>query len=181
MKEIFKDVKDFEGLYQVSNFGRVKSWIGRTNCDIAHGRILKTHLNRKTKYLTVILYKNYRQKCFSIHRLVAINFIDNPSNLKTVNHKDFNRCNNGVENLEWLSMRDNLLHGIREKGNDRGEKNPHHKLTEKQVLKIRIINSDNPNITYKKISNIFNISSDSISLICRNKTWQHVYPKHLKT
>lgn len=75
---------------------------------------------KKKGYLTVGLWKNGKAKTRSIHRLVAIAFIPNPNNLDTVNHKDFNRHNNNVENLEWMSLSDNLSYtqysqGIKQK------------------------------------------------------------------
>ena len=102
--EIWKDIPDYEGLYQVSNFGRVKSlYFGKE-------RILKLSIN-KYKYLTVILHKNKKQKSFTVHRLVCLAFTPNPNNLPCINHKDENKQNNCVDNLEWCTNKYNSNYG----------------------------------------------------------------------
>lgn len=103
-KEIWKDIRGYEGLYQVSNLGRVKSL-----CFSTH-RILKYNRTR-CGYLTVALYKNGIQKRYLIHRLVAEAFIQNPLNLPEVNHKDENKENNSAENLEFCDHKYNSNYG----------------------------------------------------------------------
>ena len=103
--EIFKEINDFEGYY-ISNLGRVKSCKRKTEKFIAvkddtHG------------YLIVKLWKDNKQYSKKIHRLVAEAFISNPENLRDVNHKDENKQNNKVENLEWCNRQYNLNHGTR--------------------------------------------------------------------
>ena len=97
--EIWKDVVGFEGLYKVSNFGRVRA-VGH---GLRRGCIMIDKLNKIDGYMHLTLAKNGVQYHFVTHRLVAIAFIPNPDNKPTVNHKDFNRCNNRVENLEWMT------------------------------------------------------------------------------
>ena len=105
MEEIWKDKKDYEGHYQVSNFGRVKS--------IKFGKeiILKQHINIKGGYYYVCLLKNGKHKNYYVHRLVAQAFIDNPNNLPEVNHKDECKTNNVVSNLEWCDRKYNHNYG----------------------------------------------------------------------
>ena len=103
--EIWKDVKGYEGKYQVSSFGRVKSFA-------RNGRILKPALN-KNGYLLVNLWNNNHSKSFYVHRLVAEAFIPNPLNLRFVNHKDECKTNNFVENLEWCTKDYNESYGTR--------------------------------------------------------------------
>ena len=93
--EIWKDIKDYEGLYQVSNFGSVKSFNGRWN----NVQILKPSL-QKNGYLTVSLRRKGTLKTSKILRLVAEAFLPNPDNLPEVNRIDDNKLNNCVENLE---------------------------------------------------------------------------------
>ena len=105
-KEVWKDIENYEGLYQISNLGKVKS-LNYRNTGKEH--ILKTRLC--SGYLYVILYKNCICKNWSIHRLVATTFINNPDNLPCVNHIDENKLNNRVENLEWCSYEYNNNYG----------------------------------------------------------------------
>ena len=119
MEEIWKDIKGYEGLYQVSNLGRVKS-LGRWVYKEYRGKrwqgekILK-QIKNKFGYLRVYLYKNRKAKCYAIHRLVAQVFIPNPYNLPQVNHKDEDKSNNRVDNLEWCTSFYNNEYGTRKK------------------------------------------------------------------
>lgn len=98
--EVWKDIKGYEGRYQVSNMGRVKS--------------LNYHRERKEKllnpsedsygYLIVLLYKDGKRKLAKVHRLVAETFLNNPDNLPSINHKDENKKNNCANNLEYCSI-----------------------------------------------------------------------------
>lgn len=97
---MWKDIENYEGLYQVNELGEVKS----------KGRILKPRPNG-VGYFQVALYKNGIRKDFYVHRLVAKAFIPNPDNLPEVNHKDENKSNNTVENLEWCSAEYNINYG----------------------------------------------------------------------
>lgn len=98
-KEIWKPVVGYEGHYQVSNCGRVKS--------IKFGKEIIMKQNIRRGYYYVNLYKNGILKTYQVHRLVAEAFLDNPDNLPCVNHKDENKLNNNVDNLEWCTIRYN--------------------------------------------------------------------------
>lgn len=114
--EIWKDIKNYEGLYQVSNLGRVKSLdrkvktgIKYNDYKIAKGKILK--LNQKRNgYLTVDLSKENKVKTITVHRLVALNFIPNPKNKEEINHINCKKYDNRVENLEWVTSEENKEH-----------------------------------------------------------------------
>lgn len=128
--EIWKDIEGYEGLYQVSNFGNVKSLnynrSGKEN-------ILKPQKN-ENKYLHISLCKNKKQKTFLLHRLVALAFLKNPQNFPCINHKDENKENNHVDNLEWCTHEYNLKYGTRlEKIS---EKRKGFKFTEESVQKM---------------------------------------------
>ena len=97
MREIWKDVVGYEGLYQVSNMGNVRS-LKWKNCGYTRNLWLKPH---NKGYFQVELVKNKKKKTFVVHRLVSVAFIPNPDNLPCVNHKDENKQNNCVDNLEW--------------------------------------------------------------------------------
>jgi hypothetical protein len=131
MQEIYKDVQGFEGLYQVSNLGNVKS--------------LKTH-NKKEKLLTqenvkskdvnykrVKLHKEGSYKRFLVHRLVAMHFIPNPDSKPQVNHIDNNTSNNVVSNLEWCTGAENMKHS-----RDQGRQNKVTELAIKAMIKANI-------------------------------------------
>ena len=109
-KEKWKDIKGYEGLYQVSNLGNIKSLNRTTNIPnakrIEKEKILK--LNTRNGYYVINLRKNGKRISKQIHRLVAEAFIPNNDNKPFVNHKDFNRLNNNIENLEWCTQKENV-------------------------------------------------------------------------
>lgn len=111
MTEEWKPVVGFEGLYEVSNFGNVKS--------ICAGRWKSTMIRKpvpdRDGYLTVNLKKNGKYVCAKIHRLVAKAFISNPNNLPQINHKDEDKANNRADNLEWCDCRYNNNYNDRPK------------------------------------------------------------------
>lgn len=105
--EIWKDIAGYEGLYQISNFGNVKSLEKKVINRINKEKKLKMFDNGHG-YYQVVLQKNKEKKSFKVHRLVARAFLSNENNLPCVNHKDCNRKNNHVENLEWCSIDYNI-------------------------------------------------------------------------
>ena len=109
IEEIYKDIKDLEGKYQVSNFGNILSLNYHRS---GKSRLLKPRKD-KDGYLRVCLYKGKKYKNFYIHRLVAETFIPNSENLTEINHIDEDKTNNRVDNLEWKSHKDNCNHGTR--------------------------------------------------------------------
>ena len=104
--EIWKDIKDYEGIYQVSNLGRVKSLEKVVNNRKYPEKIMKQTLSED--YLRVTLYKNSKRNTKQVHRLVAEAFIPNPENKPQIDHKDANKTNNFVSNLRWCSQKENL-------------------------------------------------------------------------
>ena len=110
MKEVWKDIHNYEGLYQVSNLGRVKSFRKSTKYGSQDEYILKPHL-ANNGYCQVTLYDNTVRHKFLVHRLVAEAFIQNPNNYPQVNHKDENPLNNSVSNLEWCTAEYNNAYG----------------------------------------------------------------------
>lgn len=111
MKEIWKDIEGYEGLYQVSNTGKVKSFRQGKRNGASNEYLLKLTLNANG-YPQIMLYRspNDRHKHL-VHRLVAQAFIPNPDNLEAVNHKDENPLNNNVDNLEWCTLSYNNAYG----------------------------------------------------------------------
>lgn len=188
MKEVWKDVFGYEGLYQVSNFGRVKSldrletikcrWGGEALRPVK-GKILipRVHSNG---YLRVGFG---RKKDVYIHRLVAQAFIPNPDNKPQVNHKDMNKKNNSVENLEWCTQKENNVHSYETRcvsnefmriiatcENHKISALKRRRFTLKQVNEIRTLLS--LGVSHKKISEIFNCSRQLIDTISKNKDYE---------
>ena len=107
MKEIWKDIKGYEGLYKFSNLGNIKSLNG-------YGHKKEIILSPiKNRYWNVILSKNGKKKNYLVHRLVAEAFIPNSNNYSQINHKDENSKNNRVDNLEWCNSKYNCNYGTR--------------------------------------------------------------------
>ena len=128
MEEIWKDIEGYEGLYQVSNFGNVKSMNYR---NLGYEKNLVPKVSNKGR-LWVELAKNGEKKPLQISRLVAKAFVDNPNNYPVVNHLDENPMNNNVENLEWCTLSHNVRFSlgkhperIRKSIQNRAKKNPH--------------------------------------------------------
>lgn len=110
--ENWKDIKGYEGLYQISDCGRVKClmmWDVNARGYIERVKMMKP-VDNGNGYLYVTLHKDNRRKNRYIHRLVAEHFIENPMSKRVVNHKDYNKHNNSVDNLEWVSQRENIVY-----------------------------------------------------------------------
>ena len=143
--EIWRDIPGYEGLYQVSNFGRVKSF----HC----GRILKTSWRGKG-YVSVTFRENRKMY---VHRLVAEVFVPNPDNKPQVNHIDGVRTNNRADNLEWVTNCENVRHAL-------ARQFAGHKLTAAQVALIQ----KNPNrLTHEQLAHLFNVPAAVIRQIRR--------------
>lgn len=110
---LWKDLQGYEGLYQISNTGKIKSLVRQINTPTGFGFLkerIKVPANHKQGYLKVDLVKDSKPKRFFIHRLVANSFIPNPENKPEVNHKNGIKTDNRVENLEWCTPSENSYH-----------------------------------------------------------------------
>lgn len=149
--------------YAVSNFGRIKSLRGRWG----ESRILKPSLVRG--YLHVALCSGGEPKHFNVHRLVAQAFIPNPQNKPQVNHRDGNKLNNHVSNLEWTTSAQNQRHAVDIGLKKSGEGCSWSKLTQEQVLYIR----ENPEgLTAIALASLLDIDQVTISAIQRGMIWK---------
>lgn len=176
-QEEWRDVPDYEGMYQVSDLGRVKSLQRKTERIHSKSRIklVKEIIRKQTKekdgYLQVCLKKDLKVKTFKTHRLVATLFISNPENKPQVNHKNSIKTINDVFNLEWNTSKENINHALDFGLMPRGEKSYKTILTEKQVLEIRKIGKS---ILQREIGKMYGVSEETIGLILRRKTWRHI-------
>lgn len=113
-EEIWKDISNYDGVYQISNLGRVKTKDRMLERKYHNGYVRKGQFIKPQKdkdgYLRINLYKNGKPKASLIHRLVAQEFISNPNNLPQINHINLNKQDNRVENLEWCTAQENIKH-----------------------------------------------------------------------
>lgn len=175
-----KEIKDFPN-YKVNNkgevFSTVRKYIKRNGEEFLQNRVKKlTPVPFKsTGYLRVSLSNDKGRKSKTIHRLVAEAFIPNPENKPQVNHIDGNKTNNCVDNLEWVTAKENVKHAV-----DNGINIPHYgsnnknsKITEKQVCEIITLMSKGYN--NKEIADIYNLNDGYVSLIRHKKRWSTVW------
>ena len=138
--EIWKDINGYEGVYQVSNLGRVRSLDRFVNSVNGKRKVKGQIMNFTTRsgYNVLILRKYNIKKSKQVHRLVAEAFIQNTNNKPFVNHKDFNRKNNNVENLEWVTQKENVNWS---KQNYGGRKNKTNSNTGEKYISFRKTNN----------------------------------------
>lgn len=179
MIEIWKPIAGYEGFYEVSDLGRIRSNNRYTNIILRDGsKSLRTHTGRVLKgcldghgYYGVYLSKNNNIKRVKISKLVARTFLDNPHNYKVVNHIDGIKTNDLLINLEWCDHNYNMAHAVRIGLIDsKGEKNSMAKLNIEKVNYIRYLYS-NTKTSQRKLSLIFNVHQTTIGKILRNKIW----------
>lgn len=174
--ELWNEVIGYEGIYEISSFGRVKSLSRK----IPHWRggflnskekIMSCFLSN-TGYLTISFFTNNIKKNFLIHRLVAIAFIPNPDNLPEVNHKDGDKLNPLKSNLEWSTESENIIHAFKNNLKcSKGINNPVSKLTEIEVLEIR---SKSVFTSRKILSQEYKVSIPCIRKIINRMSWTHI-------
>ena len=166
MTEIWKDIEDYEGKYEVSNLGRIKS-LKRLD---SIGKPIKERILKSSSwhgYLKIRLCKNGKTHSFRINRLVAIHFVANPDSKPQVNHIDGNKTNNSVTNLEWNNSSENLTHASKN-----GLLKPFSKLTKEEVKSIRALKDKG--ISQENIGKMFNISRREVGYIHNKKCWVNI-------
>lgn len=169
MKETYKDIKGYEGIYQVSNLGNVKRLNYRGT---GKERLLKNYLGC-VGYYKICLSKDGKVTTVNIHRLISQTFIPNPENKPQVNHINGIKTDNNIKNLEWVTSKENMQHA-HDTGliiSSKGEHRSLSKLTEIQVLEIRKIGKLKTQI---ELSRMYNVDQSLISYVLNNKIWKHV-------
>lgn len=179
-KETWKPVKNYQGVYFVSNNGRVKSIDRYISCHKKYkrkilGRILKIQRNPINNYEYILLRVNGKVYLNLIHRLVARAFIGICPPKHQVNHKDLNKSNNKSYNLEYLTAKENMHHMFKNKtiNYQRGEDRKNSKLTNKKVIKIRK-EYKLGNKTQEKIANFYGIALSTCNEVIHRKKWKHI-------
>lgn len=181
-KEVWKPIVGYEGLYEVSDMGRVRSLDRKIKIESYKGgnqhqkrfEVSYKIIFRKGVILKDRYQKNYSSvqlcgKSFKVHRLVASTFIPNPLNKLEVNHIDNNPGNNNISNLEWVTRSENIQHAVRQNRMINGERNWQAKLTEDDVRKIR-----KSILPTKELVKIYNVHRRQIYRIKRRLQWKHI-------
>ena len=167
IEEEWKPVMGYEGLYEVSSYGRVRSFKRNPT-----GKLLKPCPNSMGRLQLILHNSNKEKKSWMIHRLVADHFICKRPEGLVCRHLDGNYLNNVVTNLSWGTItenqRDRLGHGT----DSRGEKQANLKLTAKDVLDIRWARTFD--FTFQEIADYFGISNSHCDSIVKRKTWSHI-------
>lgn len=159
-----KQIKGYEGLYTISTNGDVFSLYTNKKLKIA---------NNGNGYMSVMLYKNKIGTRFYIHRLVGLHFIENYDNKPQINHKDGDKSNNNVDNLEWCTILENSIHSYKELGRIgvRGEDNKLSKLSTDDIVYIK---NNKDKYLQRELASKFNVNVVTIGDILRGRTWCHI-------
>ena len=167
--EQWRDVVGYEGLYQVSNMGRVK------NISYGDGAKIRKPVLNTPAYFSMVLYKDSKPTATRIHVLVAKAFIPNPEIKLVVNHRDGNKLNNRVDNLEWVTQSENLQHAYDTGLKKSGHEHSRAKLTVEQVRYIReVCIPDDRAFGFNALARKFNVSASNIERVYKRERYKNV-------
>gem|GEM_PF-734995 len=177
-EEYFLDVPGYEGLYQVSNNGNIKSLSRKFKNRTYGGEIMKGSIDRDG-YKKVLLIKDKNKKKYFVHRLVGLAFIENDLSHPVINHKNGNKLDNNADNLEWVTISQNNIHALRNGLKKpsfkhllayvgKGENHNVAKINEVQVKEIRKLRKEG--LSLKNLSQQYNLHQTTISKICTGKS-----------
>jgi HNH endonuclease/NUMOD4 motif/Sigma-70, region 4 len=176
MSETWRQVVGYEGLYEVSDLGRIRRSVDLPASQYLHpGRLLSPSIDRDG-YLRISLLQRGRSTTQTVHRVVAAAFIGpRPVNAE-INHKDGAKTNNAVSNLEYTTRRENAIHALRVLGrgpDNRGSRQGASKLSEFQAWVVRRMYEER-NFTLREIGRIFNVSLATVCQIGKGIRWRHI-------
>lgn len=175
MGEIWEDIEEYEGYYQISNLGRVKSLSrivdvkkdGKIFTRNIEGKSIKTSINSHG-YKNVQLCKNGKIITTTVHRLVAITFVKNELNKSQINHIDGNKLNNHMNNLEWCTPSENVIHafknGLRQNAGNKKETIPKHLFKKVQCIETGLIFE-----SIKEASIFYKCNKNKIGMVCKGR------------
>lgn len=172
--EQWKEIQGFENEYLISNYGRIKSKTRVYHCGTNHSvqKTIEEHILhvffRKDKYVGVTLKKNGKSFSREIHRLVAEAFIPNQEKKEQINHKDGDKHNNKVDNLEWITRSENALHSYFKLGNIKYKRN----FSEQEIKEIKGLYLQGQ--SKNQLAKQYFCSRTTIKRIIENKSYQHV-------
>ena len=150
IQEVFKDIPNYGGRYQVSNYGRVWS--------VIKSQFIKQHINNDGYCQVRLYFGDGRKKQEMVHRLVALTFIENPNNLPQVNHKDENKQNCNVDNLEWCDAKYNLNYGTHNS-----------RAAQSNSIKVYCVELDRVFNSITEAQEILHINKSNIVAVCKGK------------
>lgn len=178
--EEWRDISGYEGLYQVSSLGRVRSLTrkARSTTNLAGwravgGRIRKLSRHRPSeRYLGICLSKEGHHKNIMVHTLVLQTFVGPAPEGYTCNHLDGDPTNNRLENLAWVTQKENIHHSMRLGLKPSGEQSPHAKLTACHVREIRRLAAEGR--TFRALAHVYGVGPTAIRMVVIRRTWKHV-------
>jgi len=176
MKEKWKPINNYHGLYEISSIGRVKSLPRMVNNSSHSKRLVQERIIKTANmngYRSVCLHRNRKQEGARVHSLVLVAFRGNRPKGFDASHINGNRSDNRIENLIWESKKDNIARKVEHGTSNRGDKCGQAKLTNSQARKIRRLRFEE-NIQLKDLSLVFRVSISSISNVINYKTFKYV-------
>lgn len=173
IEEIWRDVVGYEGFYKISNLGKVIS-VNRIDVRGQHRKPVEKSQRLNNGYFVTTLHKDKVRKTMKVHRLVAMAFIPNPENKPQVNHKDGNKLNNHLDNLEWCTAKENTIHA---RDNNLlsivGVNNYQTNLTERDVQIMRwMVNI--AGFSYQSTADFFETTKSTVGYIIKGRSWKHL-------
>ncbi len=176
--EEWKDVEGYEGLYKISNLGRVVSLPKEIKCNangstyISKDKVLKGCMSVAGYKVVRLKNKFGESKLEYIHRLIGANFIAGRKDGYSINHINGIKKDNRVDNLEWVTHKQNMTHAYETGLTNRGEECAYSLLTESDVIEIRALYQKG--VSQKDLGGIYNVSRSCIYKVVNYKTWKHV-------